>query len=186
MAQDLPFRSELRGPFLVGLAATLCVLLATLAPAQDRLSKVQSLYAQESDPVRKAKLLGEMGPLEVDHARATFKSGSDEQALEILTHYNDEVQKAIAALIATRTDAVKRPAGFKELQIGLRVSLRRLDDFILGIPVEKRPWFRSVRSDLADVQNKLIDALFQTGGNAAPHSEDADKNDKDTEKDKDQ
>jgi hypothetical protein len=157
-----------------------------MAPAQDRLSKAKSLYAQETDPVRKAKLLGEMGPLEVDRARATFKSGSDEQALDILTQYSDEVQKTTAALMAARTDAVRRPAGFKELQIGLRVSLKRLDDFILSIPVEKRPWFRSVRSDLADVQNKLIDALFETGGSTPPHSEDADKNDKDTDKDKDQ
>ena len=169
----------------MGLAASLCVLLATLAPAQDRLSKFKSLYAQETDPVRKAKLLGEMGPLEVDQARAAFKSGSDEQALDILTQYNDEVQKTTTALMAARANAVKHPAGFKELQIGLRVSLRRLDDFILAIPVEKRPWFRSVRADLANVQNTLIDALFQTGGKAA-HGEDADKNDKDTDKDKDQ
>lgn len=68
----------------------------------------------------------------------------------------------MTALKASGIDPVKRPAGFKELQIGLRVALRRLDDFVLEIPDEKQPWFTSARSDLADAQNALIDDLFQT------------------------
>jgi hypothetical protein len=77
-----------------------------------------------------------------------------------LTHYRDEIQKTLNDLLATGVDPVKKPAGFKELQIGLRMSTRQLDDLILTIPVDKRPFFRAVRTDLADVQNKLIDLLF--------------------------
>ena len=160
----------------IPVSALFALALILPASAQDRLGKDKALYAQETDPVRKAKLLGEMGPLEIDQARITFKSGSDEQALDILMQYDDQVQKTLEALIAAQPNAVKKPAGFKELQIGLRVSLRRLDDLILAIPVDKRPWFRTVRMNLSDAQNKLIDALFQTGEKPAGR-ENAGKND---------
>jgi hypothetical protein len=128
----------------------------------DRLSKYKAQYAEETDLVRKAKLLGAMGPLEVDQARNIFKAGNDEQSLDILTQYIGEVKKDLAGLQAAGVDPMKRPNGFKELQIGLRMSLRRLDDFILEVPDEKRPWFAAARSDFADTQNALIDDLFQT------------------------
>ena len=155
-------RSAVRNVCGTVLILALCAAFATAARAQDRLAKYRAQYQQQTDLVRKAKLLGQMGPLEVDLARASFKAGDDEQALDILTRYAGEAQKITEALMATGADAVRRPAGFKELQIGLRVSLGRLDDLILTIPVDKRPWFRSVRSDLADLQNTLIDALFRS------------------------
>jgi hypothetical protein len=42
----------------------------------------------------------------------------------------------------------------------LRETVRRVDDLILSLPVDKRPFFREVRSDLAKAQNELIDSLF--------------------------
>jgi len=136
--------------------------MVTASRAQDdRLARYKTQYAQETDPVRKAKLLGAMAPLEVDQSRVTYKAGNDEQSLDILTGYIGEVQKTLMELKATGADPVKHPAGFKELQIGLRVGLRRLDDFVLEIPVDKQPWFSAARSDFADAQNALIDDLFQ-------------------------
>src|SRR6267154_1162213 len=64
------------------------------------------------------------------------------------------------ALKSTGVDAEKKPAGFKELQISIRENVRRIDDLILSLPVDKRPFFREVRTDLVKTQNELIDALF--------------------------
>ena len=162
MARREASRLALRSLFQAALAMVACTALETAVRAQDRLSQYLTQYQNETNPVRKARLLGQLGPLEIDKARMTFKAGEDEQALAIITRYRDEVRITSDALTATGVDAVKRPAGFKELQIGLRVTVRRLDDLILTIPVDKRPWFRAVRSDLADSENKLIDALFPT------------------------
>jgi hypothetical protein len=66
----------------------------------------------------------------------------------------------VAALKATGIDAERKTAGFKELQISLRETVRHIDDLIFTLPVDKRPFFRVVRDDLTKDQNDLIDALF--------------------------
>jgi hypothetical protein len=57
-------------------------------------------------------------------------------------------------------DAARRPAGFRELHISLRESLRRLDDLMLALPVDEWQWFPAVQFDLSAIQNLLLDALF--------------------------
>jgi hypothetical protein len=101
-----------------------------------------------------------LGEDQLDEARKQLKSGEDVASLHTLEQYRDEVQQMAAALKATGVDAEKKPAGFKELQISLRESVRHIDDLILTLPVDKRPFFREVRTDLVKTQNELIDALF--------------------------
>jgi hypothetical protein len=66
----------------------------------------------------------------------------------------------VSGLIVTGVDAEKKPAGFKELQISLRETIRRVDDLIFTLNLDKRPFFREVRNDLFANQNQLIDKLF--------------------------
>jgi DNA-binding response OmpR family regulator len=82
--------------------------------------------------------------------------------------YRDEVHETVAALEAAVPDAEKKPSGFKELQISLRETIRRIDDLILTLPVDKRPFFREIRDDLVKIQNDLIDALFPRKPNQIP------------------
>jgi hypothetical protein len=81
-------------------------------------------------------------------------------SLHTLEQYRDEIQHMAEVLKSTGVDAEKKPAGFKELQISIRENVRRIDDLILSLPVDKRPFFREVRTDLVKTQNELIDALF--------------------------
>ena len=66
----------------------------------------------------------------------------------------------VTALNGMGVDAERKPAGFKELQISLRETIRHIDDLILTLQVDKRPFFRAVRNDLFTDQNELIDELF--------------------------
>jgi hypothetical protein len=136
--------------------------VALAARPQNSRSRYQAQYESESDPVRRAKILAKLGPLEIAVARADIRSEREEQALAVLQQYNDEVRKTAKALVATGVDAQWRPAGFKELQISLRESIRHLDDLILALPVDEREWFQAVRFDLSAIQNLLLDALFPT------------------------
>ena len=70
------------------------------------------------------------------------------------------VKATVGALNAMGVNAERKPAGFKELQISLRETIRRIDDLILTLEVDKRPFFREVRNDLFMYQNELIDDLF--------------------------
>lgn len=133
--------------------------------AQDALAKYEAQYELERDPVVKAKILAKAGRLELDQVRADLKTDQEEQALSDLEHYRDEVETSVQALSIAGVNAEKHPGGFKELQISLRQTLRRVDDVIGSLPYDKRPWFQAVRSDLAKSQATLMDKLFPDGGN---------------------
>jgi hypothetical protein len=143
-------------------AAAICACGALATAAQDSLDKFESQFQLERDPVVKAKILAKLGHFEIDQARDDLKADKDERALADLEHYRDEVENTVNALSATTPNAEQHSAGFKELQISLRQTLRRVDDLIVLLPFDKRPWFQAVRSDLAKSQNALIDALFPT------------------------
>ena len=135
------------------------VFFAPLA-AQDRLTTEQARFDLENDPVRRARALVKLGEDQVDEARRLLKEGDEVASLHTLEKYRDEVQHTVDALKAAGIDPEKKPGGYKELQISLRVTIRHIDDLILAMPVDKRPFFRDVRTDLVKTQNDLIDALF--------------------------
>jgi hypothetical protein len=146
--------AKIRIAVIAGLA-----LSASLA-AQDRLAQDLAKYQAETDPVRKSRALVKLGDEQVDFARRQLKAEDEVASLGTLEQYRDEVKTTVAALQATGVDAERKPAGFKELQISLRETIRRIDELILTLPVDKRPFFREVRNDLFMYQNELIDDLF--------------------------
>jgi hypothetical protein len=136
--------------------------LALCSPfaAQDHLAESLAKYMNEADPVRKSRALAKLGDDQVDLAKKQLKAEDEVASLHTLEQYRDEVRDTVAALKTTGVDAERKPAGFKELQISLRETIRRIDDLILTLNVDKRPFFRDVRNDLFMYQNGLIDALF--------------------------
>ena len=147
----------------IAVAAALALSLSAILPAQDALTNALARYEHETDPVRKAKELAKLGNEQVTLAGKQLKSGDEVGSLHTLEQYRDEVQATFRALKATGLDAEKKPAGFKELQISLRETTRHIDDLIFALPVDKRPFFREIRTDLGQVQNDLIDMLFPRG-----------------------
>lgn len=160
-------RAVSRG-MLIALAAAGFGWSTRPARADDLHSKLEAQYQSENDPVRKAKIVAKLGHFEIDQSRADLKAGDEEKALAVLERYNDEVRKTAEALTASGIDPERRPAGFKELQISLREFVRQLDDLILTLPSDKRPWFQAARSDISATQNSLFDALFPSGSSKGP------------------
>ncbi len=89
-----------------------CVTAHGAVREQGSRSKYQAQYEAEGDPVRKAKILAKLGPLEMGEARVNLRADKDEQALTVLEHYNDEVRKTAEALTATGVDAGGGLRGF--------------------------------------------------------------------------
>ena len=144
------------------LTFALALALGIAAPliAQDRSAEDLARYQHETDPVRRARLLAKLGDGQIDVARKQLKEDQDVASLHTLEQYRDEVHDTVTALNGMGVDAERKPAGFKELQISLRQTIRRIDDLIFTLPVDKRPFFRVVRNDLFADQNALIDQLF--------------------------
>ena len=150
--------------------ASNCAALALAAPlaAQDRLAVALAQYQHEADPVRKARDLSKFGDDQVEEAKKQLKTGKMSLLFTPSRSIGTKFRKPLPALEAGGADAEKKPAGFKELQISLRETVRHIDDLILTLPVDKRPFFREVRNDLVKAQNELIDALFPRKPNQSP------------------
>jgi hypothetical protein len=142
----------------IGLIAA--VTLGAPLAAQDRLAEDLAKYQHETDPVHKSRALVKLGDDQIDLAKKQLKEEDEVASLHTLEQYRDEVHEMVTALNAMGVDAERKPAGFKELQISLRETIRRIDDLILTLSVDKRPFFRTVRNDLFMDQNVLIDELF--------------------------
>ena len=168
-------------PVHVLLSAAMLLAPVAFAAAQDDLIRMRAQYAAETNPVGKAKILAKLGPREMTAMRAASQD-DEEKALAILQRYRDAVRETTQALLALGVDAARHPGGFKELQISLRMFIRRLDDLILSLQQDQRASFRAVRADLETDESSLIDALFparpprrpsdagrQRGGYAAPN-----------------
>jgi len=138
--------------------------MSVAAAEQETQARYEAQYQLEHDPVGRAKILAKLGRFEIDRARSDLKADREEQSLADLERYRDQVENAVQALSATGVNAEQHPSGFKELQISLRETIRHVDELILQLPFDKRPWFQAVRSDLAKSQNSLIEALFPTLG----------------------
>jgi hypothetical protein len=136
------------------------VLLATTIPAQSRIADLRARFEREPSPVGKARLMPQLGDAEFAEIDTDVTQGHLPEALAILQMYRDEVTSCDKSLDAMGVDAEKHPSGFKQLQISLRESLRRLDTVIVTISGDEQAPFLEVRKDLSEINQHLIQHLF--------------------------
>ncbi|HEX2711050.1 MAG TPA: hypothetical protein VHM88_02345 [Candidatus Acidoferrales bacterium] len=148
------------GPSPAILTAAFSSLLFFAAPVQNRIAELQSQFKRESDPVRKAKTLTKLGDAQLELARRETDAGHADRALQLIEEYRDEAKIAEAALKASGLDAERQPAGFKQLQIHVRKSVREIEQTIQALPDEERPPFEVIRQELMHIDKELVDLLF--------------------------
>ncbi|MGH9744698.1 MAG: hypothetical protein ACRD59_01140 [Candidatus Acidiferrales bacterium] len=117
-------------------------------------------FTREGDPVHKARILVSLGDSEFKDAQRALADDKIPQSLEILKEYLGEAQSVEKALSAKIADPEKHPKGFKELQISLRESLRRMDSIIVGLSADDRTPFQGIRGQLDEMDRHLIQQLF--------------------------
>jgi hypothetical protein len=139
--------------------AGLALLLATPA-AQIRVQDLRTQLVHEPNPVRRGKLLPKLEQAEFEEIRHETDGGNFAKALELLGDYRDDVHTTQKALDATGVDPERKPAGYKELQIAVRESLRQLGEILVGLPPDWKMGFDDIRRELEAVNNRLIIQLF--------------------------
>ncbi len=117
-------------------------------------------FDHEADPVHKAKLLLPLGESEFKDAESALANDKAAEALDILKKYIDETQSCEKALEEKFPDPEKHSNGYKQLQISLRGSLRRLDAMIVGLNEDDRKPFVEIRGQLDEIDRHLIHMLF--------------------------
>lgn len=166
----------MRGRFRIRLSRLAAALLLwpALAPvlsAQDRVADLRSRFTHESDPVRKARLMPQLGDAEFQQIERDFLAEQLPDALTILQQYRGEAQTCEKELDAKGIDAEQHPAGFKQLEFSLRESLRRLDDLLVTLTSDDQAPFEGERKDIDDMNRHLIRELFPR----QPATEDSDE-----------
>jgi hypothetical protein len=147
--------------FFAYFASAQCALLVSAAmQPQNTTEGFRTKFTHESDPIHKAHILIQLGDAEFKDIQKEVGSDNAEGALAILHQYRDEAQACQKGLEGTGRDPEKHPNGFKELQISLRESLRRLDHIIADLSGDEQKSFRDVRQDLEQMDLKLIHQLF--------------------------
>jgi hypothetical protein len=146
---------------LSSLALGLAIVVAPLAAQEYHTTEQwRSKYVRETDPVHKAKLLLPLGDSEFKDAESALANEKLSEALNILKQYLDEAQSCEKELDAKFPDAEKHANGYKQLQISLRGSLRRLDAMIVGLTEDDRKPFVELRGQLDEIDRHLIQQLF--------------------------
>lgn len=143
-------------------------LLAGSALSQDHTAQLRSQFAQESNPVRKAKLMPRLGEAEFREIADAISAGRLADALASLERYRAEAEACQKGLDASGIDAEKHAAGFKQFQISLRESIRRLDHLLDSLTADEQTPFLALRKDLDQMNRHLFHELFprQPGGGA--------------------
>lgn len=143
------------------LALALVMVTACLAAQEYHTTdQWRAKFDHEADPVHKAKLLLPLGEAEFKDAESALANDKTAEALDIVTKYLGEAQSCEKALEEKFPDAEKHSNGYKQLQISLRGSLRRLDAMIVGLNEDDRKPFVEVRGQLDEIDRHLIHMLF--------------------------
>ena len=143
---------------ILALAAILAKPAHTAPPQQSK--DLQAQFDQEQDPVRRAKLMIRLGNQYFREARDAMKAQDNAAAAKLLGKFRDDAQTCDSQLEAHSGNPEQHPAGFKDLQIAMRQSLRRLDDMMNGLTSDEQPPFQAVRQNLEDIDQRLIRSLF--------------------------
>jgi hypothetical protein len=151
----------LRFAHISALAVALAMAIVSLAAQQTQTTEQwRARFEHEADPVHKAKLLLSLGDLEFKDAESALAEDKTAEAIDILKKYLEEAQSSGKALEDKFPDAEKHASGYKQLQISLRGSLRRLDAMIVGLSEDDRKPFVEIRGQLDEIDRHLIQILF--------------------------
>jgi len=146
-------------------------LLAGPLPAQNRLAQFRSRFQKETDPIHRAKLMPQLGEAQFDEIDKDLAADKLPDALSVLQQYRDEAESCAKALDAKGVNVEKHPSGFKELELSLRESLRRLDDILVSFTPDEQGLFRVLRNDLDGLDRHLIREIFPSQDDKDTHEE---------------
>jgi hypothetical protein len=150
------------------LAVVLVALVAGALVAQDRTADLRSRFEKETDPVRKAHLVGQLADAEFRNMHEKIDAGDLAAAAEIAGRVRDEAQASKKSLDAKVRDPEAHPDGYKQLEISVRESIRRLDDILVSLAKDEQAPLAEVRKDLDELDRQMIHQLFPKRPGAEP------------------
>src|ERR1043166_3485515 len=123
---------------------------------QDLLARIQ----KENNPVRKAKYQIQLGRLKLEAAMQAYGHDDIEHGQPLLDAYLRQMQAAWDTLGKSGRQAIKKPQGFRELDIALREDGRFLNDLKQRTPYMDREPVEKVAVEIEKLHEQVLQALF--------------------------
>ncbi len=146
----------------------MAALVAGSLLAQDHTAELRARFQKEPDPVHKARMVASLADAEFRDMHAKIDEGDLADAAEIAGQVRDEAQASKKALDAKIHDPESHPDGYKQLEISVRESVRRLDDILVGLAKDEQNPLMQVRTELAELDSQIIHQLFPKRPGPAP------------------
>lgn len=125
---------------------------------------------REHNPVKKAKLEIRLGRVKLDQAVGAYNQDDVERGDTLVGIFFKHMQSAWDTLRGTERNPMKRPDGFRQLDIALREDARLLEDVQHRVPYDQRGPVSKVAQEVDRLHNQVIQALFppeEPQGNAS-------------------
>jgi hypothetical protein len=145
------------------LRPTILVLAFTLAAGlvqPDKTAELRARFVKETNPVHKAKILPQLAEAEFQQVQEQLKADNAAEAGAIVKQMADEAAACRVALDAKVRDPESHPDGYRQLQISVRQTLRRINDLLPGLSIDEQKPFVEARDSLTEVDQALLVALF--------------------------
>jgi hypothetical protein len=134
----------------------------------DRTAELRAKFVRETNPVRKAKILPQLAEAEYLQVQQQLKADNAAEAGAIVKQMADEAETCRGALDAKVRDPEAHPDGYRQLQISVRQTLRRINDILPGLSIDEQKPFEEARESLSQVDQALMVALFPKRPDGSP------------------
>ena len=166
------YLSRVLALLLVVAAGLACSPLATAKRETE--SQLLARIQRETNPIKKAKLEIALGRLKLNQATEAYDKGDPAACQSLLGGYLDHMRQAWDLLRATGRNPVKKPQGFRELDIALRENHRLIDDFEHRIRYVDREAVDKVLKQSDAIHTDVLAALFPPITAAPPQAPEQD------------
>jgi hypothetical protein len=143
---------------LTGLAATAAA--TTEEERAKELQKERTRLQKETDPIDRAKIGVKISDILVEDVGEAVREGNFEEMQLQLTAYAQTIESAHKELLDSGRNAVKKPGGFKELEITLRQHVRKFDELSRMLNLQRRVPLEQTKDLATGIRDKLLKALF--------------------------
>jgi hypothetical protein len=140
--------------------AVMASMMVSIAVADDHIGELRARFSKETDPVHKAKLLGPLSDAEFHAIQDFVTAGNLSEAAPLANELADEAEVALKALEARGKDAEKHPEGYKQVEISVRGSLRRIENVLVELSADDQTAFLAVKKRLDAVEHQVLRELF--------------------------
>ena len=133
---------------------------ASPVPRRDNEQHLLNRLQQETRPVKKAKYEIRLARLKLLEAVDAVDQGGPEKVRELLSLYLAHIRTSWQLLQSSGRNAVRKPEGFKELDIALRRDGRILTDLGQRLPYFERGDVEKTAKEIEQIRAEVIKALF--------------------------